>query len=245
MRPTHRPRQHAHVSELEILAVETKSLAGPREFENLDSLERAAESLRARDAEAFELLSTVAETNSKPKPPARDYIDERRVLGQLQRMVERRQQDVRADRDAGRARRDSRSRGHQRGQITVVGEMMLGKPDGIEAKPLRSLNLGKRLAIKIAKRQRRPGRIAEIELIADFDLAHTSPHTLCFPMSVAASDNLAHYVTVFVAASEHLARYFTGEEAGRNAAGRRGFCGSSRSAKYYRAFVSGPLFSLL
>src|SRR6267154_673700 len=75
---------------------------------------RAAESLRARDAEAFELLGTVAETNSKPKPPTRYYIDERRVLGELQRMVERRQQNIGADRYAGRARRDSRSRGHQR-----------------------------------------------------------------------------------------------------------------------------------
>src|SRR5260370_40252003 len=183
MRPTHRPRQPAHVSELEILAVKTETLAGPRELENLDSLERAAESLSARDTEAFDLLSTVAETNSKAEPPARYYIDERRVLSQFQWMIERRQQDVGADRDAGGARGDSRSRGHQRGQVAVVGEMVLGEPDGIEAESLGRFNLGKRLAIKIAKRQRRAGWITKIQLIADFHLAHASPHTLCFPNS--------------------------------------------------------------
>src|SRR5258708_3748152 len=188
MRLADGPRQHAHVPELEILAVKTESLASPRELENLNCLERAAESLCTRDAEAVELLSTVAETNSKAKPPARYYIDERRVLSQLQRMVERRQQNIGADGDAGGARCDSRSRGHQRGQVAVVGEMMLGEPDGIEAELLGSLNLRQRLAIKVAKRPRRAGRITEIKLIADFDLAHASPHTCIFQVSVAASD---------------------------------------------------------
>src|ERR1700685_4181836 len=125
MRPTHRLRQHAHVSELEILAVETESLAGTRQLENLDSLERAAESLCARHAEALKFLGTIAETNSKPQPPAREYIDERGVLSQLQRVIERGQQDVGADGDARGARGDSSGRRHQRGQVAVVGEMML------------------------------------------------------------------------------------------------------------------------
>src|ERR1700722_1955512 len=172
MRLTHRLRQHAHVSELEILAVETESIAGPCELENLNGLQRAAESLRTRHAEAFELLGAVSEAYPKSEPAAREDIDECGVLGQLQRVKKRRQQDVGADSDARSARRNSSSRGHQRRQVAVVGEVMLGEPDGIEAKLLGGLHLRKRLAIKISKRQLRAGRIAEIELVANFDLAH-------------------------------------------------------------------------
>src|ERR1700739_717964 len=146
MRPTHRRWQHAHVSELEILAVKTESLAGPCEFENLDGLKCAAEPLLARDAEDLELLGAIAESHSQPETPARQYVDEGCVLGQLQRMRERREQDVGADREARRALCDSRSRGHQGGQITVVGEMMLGEPDRIEAEALGSFDLRERLA---------------------------------------------------------------------------------------------------
>src|SRR5208282_1394177 len=176
MRLSYGPRKHAHVAELEILAVETESLAAPRKLENLDGLERAAESLRAWHAEALELLGPVAQANSQPEPAARDYIDERGVLGELERMIKRRQQDEGADGDAGGARRDGSRRGHQRGQIAVVGEMMLGEPDGIEAELLGGLNLRERFAVQIAKRQRRARRIAEIELITNFHLAHDSPH---------------------------------------------------------------------
>jgi hypothetical protein len=70
MRLTYRTRQHAHVSELEILAVEAESFTGPRSLENLDGLERTAESLCARDAEAIELLGAVAEANPEPEASA-------------------------------------------------------------------------------------------------------------------------------------------------------------------------------
>ena len=175
MRLAYRPRQHAHVAELKVLSLETESLSGPRLLENLDRLQRTAESLRARHAEALELLGAVAEPNPEPKPAARDYVDEGCVLGQLQRMPKRREQDVGADADSRRARGDSGSGGRQRGQIAVVGEVMFGEPNGIEAELLGRLNLRQRLVIKFAKRKRRTGRIAEIELIANFHLAHDSP----------------------------------------------------------------------
>ena len=176
MRLAYRPRQHAHVAELEVLSLETESLSGPRLLENLDRLQRTAESLRARHAEALELLGAVAEPNPEPKPAARDYVDEGCVLGQLQRMPKRREQDVGADADSRRARGDSGSGGHQRGQIAVVGEVMFGEPNGIEAELLGRLNLRQRFVIELSKRQRRTGRIAEIELIANFHLTHDSPH---------------------------------------------------------------------
>jgi len=189
MRLRYGPRQHAHVAELEIPAVETESLTAPRKLEDLDGLERADQSLCARHAEALELLGPIAQANSEPEPAARDYIDESRVLSKLQRMIKRRQQDEGADGDAGRARRDGSRRGHQCGQIAVVGEMMLGEPDGIEAELLGDLCLCERFAVQIAKRQRRARRIAEIELITNFHLAHDSPFSGTFhyryPMSPA------------------------------------------------------------
>ncbi len=51
-----------------------------------------------------------------------------------------------------------------------VDVMMLGEPDGIEAELLGGLGLRERLAVEIAKRQRRARRVAEIELIAEFHL---------------------------------------------------------------------------
>src|SRR5271154_4828697 len=176
MRFAYRPRQHAHVAQLEILSLETESLPGPRPLENLDRLQRTAESLRARHAEALELLGAVAEPNPEPQPAARDYVDEGCVLGQLQRMPERREQDVGAHADSRRARGDSGSGGRQGGQIAVVGEVMFGEPNGIEAELLGRLNLRQRFAIKLSKRKRRTGRITEIELVANFHFAHNSPH---------------------------------------------------------------------
>src|SRR5580704_8599848 len=158
MRLAYRPRQHAHVAELEILSLETESLCGPRLLENLDRLQCAAKSLRAGYAEALEFLGAVAEPNPEPKPAARDRVDEGCVLGQLQRMPKRREQDVGADANSRRSRCDSGSGGRQRGQIAVVGEVMFGEPNGIEAELLGRLNLRQRFVIEIAKRQRRTGR---------------------------------------------------------------------------------------
>src|SRR5580704_7981243 len=176
MRLAYRPRQHAHVAELEILSLETESLSGPRLLENLDRLQRAAKSLRARYAEALEFLGAVTEPNPEPQPAARDRVDEGCVLGQLEWMPKRREQDVGADGDSRRSRCNSGSGGHQRGQITVVGEVMFGEPNGIEAELLGRLNLRQRFVIKFSKRKRRMGRIAEIELIANFHVTHDSPH---------------------------------------------------------------------
>src|SRR4029077_6206185 len=174
MRLAHRPRKNSRVAELEILSVEAEALAGPRAFQDLHRLERPAEPLFARHPEALELLGAVAKPDSEPQPAMRKHIDEGGIFGELQRMVKRREQNVGADSDARRARRYRCRRRHHRGQVAIVGEMMLSQPDRIEAERLRRGHLCKRRIVEIAKRQLRSRRISKIELVANFYFAHDS-----------------------------------------------------------------------
>src|SRR5713226_2893433 len=104
MRLAYGTRKNSRVAELKILSVETESLAGPRAFQNLHRLERSAEPLRTRHPEAFELLGPVTKPNSESKPAMRKHIDECGILGELQRMVKRREQNISPDSDTRRAR---------------------------------------------------------------------------------------------------------------------------------------------
>src|SRR5712671_2185585 len=101
MRLAHRTRKNSRVTELKILSVETETLAGPRAFQDLHRLERSAEPLVARHPKAFELLGAVTKPDPEAEPAMRKHIDECGILGELQRMVKRRQQNIGADGNAG------------------------------------------------------------------------------------------------------------------------------------------------
>ncbi len=151
MRLAHGTRKNSRVAELKRLSVETESLAGPRAFQNLHRLERSAEPLVARHPKAFELLGAVTKPDPEAEPAMRKHIDECGILGELQRMVKRREQNIRPNGDTRSARSYRRRRRHQRGQVAVVGKMMLGEPDRVEAERLRRRHLCKRRVIELAE----------------------------------------------------------------------------------------------
>src|SRR5579862_9186701 len=136
---------------MKILAVEVEALAFPRELQNLEGLQRAPEALLARNAEAVELILTIALPDAEPDAPARDHVDDRNILRELQRMLKRREQDEGSDLNTFGARGDRGRRRHHRGKIAVVGEVMLGEPDGIEAGGIGHLGLGEHFRIDFLK----------------------------------------------------------------------------------------------
>jgi hypothetical protein len=66
-------------------------------------------------------------------------------------MLKRHQQDEGADGDAAGARRDRGGDRHHRGLVAVVGEVMLGEPDRIEARGLDRLGLREHLGVEIGE----------------------------------------------------------------------------------------------
>src|SRR5438067_249300 len=118
---------------MEKFAVEAESIAGPCALQNLDRLERAAEALRARDAEAVELFLTIALAEAEAQASVGDDIDDRGILGDFQRMLKWREQDEGADGHLFCARGDCGGSGKHRGEIAIVSEVMFGEPDGVVA----------------------------------------------------------------------------------------------------------------
>ncbi len=152
--------------------MEIEALALPRELQNLQRLQGASEALLSRHAEAVELFLTIALPDPEPNAAARDHVDDRDILGEFQRMLKGREQHEGSDLDALGARRDCRGRGHHRGKITVVGEVMLGEPNRIEPGCVGDFGLSEHLGIDFLEGPARVGRIAKIQLVTNFYLAH-------------------------------------------------------------------------
>src|SRR5437867_8905200 len=93
--------------------------ARPGAPRDLDQLLRPASPLVERDAERLELRVPVAESEPQLEPPAAQLVDDRRVLGEADRVLERRDQDRRADAHRLRALRDCRPHGKYRPPAAV------------------------------------------------------------------------------------------------------------------------------
>lgn len=122
-----------------------------------------------RHSQHLELLGSIAKTDAEPQPAAGDHVNEGGVLRQPQRMMERGEQNERADRDPPRPRRDGGECGHDRREISVVREVMLGNPNRIEAGLLGVFDLSKHLRIELSKAEGRAGRVAKIQQVAKAD----------------------------------------------------------------------------
>src|SRR5262249_24382224 len=87
----------------------------------------------ARDAEPAELLDAIADADAELEAAAGKDVDRRGVLRDPHWMVERQQQDGRADADLLRAHRDRGGLDERRGRMRVLAEVMLGQPDVVVA----------------------------------------------------------------------------------------------------------------
>jgi hypothetical protein len=81
-------------------------------------------------------VDRVALTETDIEPAVGDDVDGGEVLGQLHGMVEWKKEQVESDADALGDRGDGGRDGDDRGRVTVVGEVVLGEPHGVEAELL-------------------------------------------------------------------------------------------------------------
>src|SRR5262249_26661837 len=113
----------------------------PRLGDDLDGFLEAVAVFLLRHVVAAELRRTVAAPEADLQSSARDDVDERGLLRQPQRMVERQDRRGQPDAHAPRARGgDGRERAGIDGE-PIVDEVVLGEPDLIEAELLRPLHL--------------------------------------------------------------------------------------------------------
>ena len=80
---------HAHVLELEILALVREPVLGPGPAENLERLVEPLLALGERDVEARVLAGQPAPPHAEVEPSLAHVIERRHVLGQAQGMAQR------------------------------------------------------------------------------------------------------------------------------------------------------------
>ena len=116
------------------------------------------------DAVELELRNAVARSQAELEAAAADDVDDRRLLGELGWVVERRDDDRRAD---ARSARAGGHRGGQRqrlGQVAVVETVVLRQPDRVAPEALGLLAHLQREAVEAAEVGRPLGWVAQIEV---------------------------------------------------------------------------------
>src|SRR5437016_1349836 len=98
-----------------------------------DGFIQASRSLSAWNIQRGKLFRAIALADPQIETPARENVDRYRIFCDPHGIVERQQQDERADPNPARAYRDRCGKWQDRGIITVVDEMMLGQPDVVIA----------------------------------------------------------------------------------------------------------------
>ena len=107
----------------------------------------AAPRRRASAPSPTNSTSGPAEPEAQDQPAVAEQLDGRRVLRQAQRVVHRCEDDAGAELDARRRLRERRADDEERGHVAVIDEVVLGRPDGREAEPLRLDGQADRLVV--------------------------------------------------------------------------------------------------
>ena len=113
-------------------------------------------------AEPGELDLRPAKPETQHQPAVAEQLDGRRVLGQAERVVHRREDDARAELDPGRRLGDRGADHEERRHVPVIDEVVFGRPDGREAEPLRLDGEAHRLVVGA-----RPVGLARAKLCAE------------------------------------------------------------------------------
>ena len=124
MRALRRLRRHPPLRHLVIAPLERERLPAPGADHQVERLFEAPDSLLPRHAVGGELLRHIARCHAEHEAPGREVVDDRDVFRELERRVERHQQDSRADPHPLGDRRGPRH-GHQgTGAETVLLDMV-------------------------------------------------------------------------------------------------------------------------
>ena len=119
-------------SSVPVAPVVRHAILGPEAADDLDTFGEAAHALGHRHLEDGELFGPVAESDAEHEAPAGDHVHEGGGLGQLDRVVERQQDQVRPDPqplDLGRQALEHRQ---ERKVVEPWGDVMLPSPDRVE-----------------------------------------------------------------------------------------------------------------
>src|SRR5262245_33855810 len=137
-----RLRHDADIAELEVRPVVREALLRPRLSEDVERLEKTGTALAVLDIDPLVVTREPAAADAALKPPLREMVDGRDVLGETQGMTERQDLNGDADLDPARAGGERGSDHERRGQHRAVFlEVNLGEPHGVESKLLGSLHL--------------------------------------------------------------------------------------------------------
>ncbi len=98
-------------------------------------------------AEPDELDSGPAQPEAEDQSAMAEQLDGGRILRQAEGVVHRREDDARAELDARRRPCERGADDEERGHVAVIDEVVLGRPDGREAEPLRLDSQANRLVI--------------------------------------------------------------------------------------------------
>ena len=118
------------------------------------------------NAEGGELAALEAAARAPVDPAARQHVQQRHLLGEAQRVVERRQRHRRADAQPFGARRGHGAHHVHRRADREAGKMMLGEPDGVVAGLVHD---GEALERRFVDRIERHGPVAPAEELQNAD----------------------------------------------------------------------------
>ena len=130
-----RPRVDADVVELPVATVMRDAVFGPQPANDLDALGEPAHPLDHRHLEDGELLGPIAEPHAEHESPARDQVEEGADLRQLDRVVQRKEDEVGPHPhsfDLGGQALEHR----QQWKVVEAGsDVVLSAPDRVESQP--------------------------------------------------------------------------------------------------------------
>ena len=136
MRLAHRLGRDVDRPQTIVLPRERERRLGPGAAHHRDALLGERYPVGAPPPERLELLVAVAHAEAEHHATAGEHVDGGDVLRQLERVVERQQQDVGRELHLLRARRDRGQQWNRRRRVAVLGEVVLGDPDRVEAELL-------------------------------------------------------------------------------------------------------------
>ena len=133
----HRLGGERHVGDVvEPAGVAEHRRLGERPLDPVDHLPRPLVHLRRVLAERDELLVLRARADAEIEPSVRQDVGDCGILGNANRVVERKQHDRRADPDSLGARRDRGGHHHRRAGPLALAEVVLAVPDADESELL-------------------------------------------------------------------------------------------------------------
>src|SRR5262249_28383771 len=162
-------RTDLHILQRIVLATEGERLAGPAPAQDLHALLEQREAMLHGNSEGLEVRRLIADANPEDDAPLGGEIERDRILGHAHGMMERQEEDRRADTKPRRPSGHHRGRDDWRRQEPVLVLMVLAEEARVEAAGFGQLRLGDHLVdrtVEILATRRIRDRAVETEFQA-------------------------------------------------------------------------------